>query len=491
MVKDLIFKKPEEEGIPSSGILAVLKKIKDFKINLHSFMIVRHGNIIAEAYAKPFDKNFEHRLYSCSKTYVSIAIGKLIGEGKLKLSDKIADFFPEYVKDTADELILETTVEDALKMSVPMITDSYLIKRDENWAKSFFGVPSLKPSGTVFNYNTSGSFILGVLVEKITEKPFEEYLRPIFDEIGIGKVSCIKSPDGFSWGGSGIICTMRDFAKFGEFIMHKGEYNGKQLISREYMEKATSKQISNLTENCYTPMCGQGYGYQIWITDFGFGLYGMGSQNVFCYPDKDIMFVCNGDTQCSFDFDSDIILDAVNDYIYRPAKDSPLPEKMNSFNKLKAELDGFSLNVGYGKAHTVYESKINGVKYALDKNKMEIKWFKLHFTGDQGVFEYENKRGIKEIKFGLEKYVQNTFPETHYYGMQVSVPSNKEPDCIASASWTEEQKLLIRVYIIDTSFGNCFMTFGFKGDSVGIMMQKRAEFFMDKYDGYAKGKISK
>ena len=69
----------------------------------------------------------------------------------------------------------------------------------------------------------------------------------------------------------------------------------------------------------------------------------------------------------------------------------------------------------------------------------------------------------------------------------MDVPSNRELACMADLSWTEEKKILLRVYIVDSSLGNCFMTFGFKGNEVGIMMNKRAEFFMDDYMGFAGG----
>ena len=122
---------------------------------------------------------------------------------------------------------------------------------------------------------------------------------------------------------------------------------------------------------------------------------------------------------------------------------------------------------------------------------MGWKWLRFDLSGEGGVLEYENARGVKKIPFGWNKYVTGTFPETHYYDKQVDTPANRELDCMASASWTEKTKILLRVYITDTSFGNCFMTFGFKGDEVGVMMNKRAEFFMDDYQGYAGGTAEK
>ncbi|MBE7079565.1 MAG: serine hydrolase [Clostridiales bacterium] len=494
MVNDFIFKKPEEEGVDSARILKFIERIKERKTNLHSFMFVRHGNIIAEGYYKPFfHKDFMHRLYSCSKTYVSLAIGRLIGEGKIRLEDKLVDLFPEYLDREQDEWMRDCTVEDALKMAVPMLTDTYFDLQYNEWAWTFFNrQESLKPAGTVFSYNTSASFILDVLVEKLTGMTFLEYLRPVFDKIGVSKdIWCVKAPDGFSWGGSGVVCTLRDFAKVGELILHKGEYKGEQLLPRWYMEKATSKQICNLQDNHFSTRATCGYGYQIWITKHGFALYGMGSQYVFCFPDKDFMFVCQGDTQCNNDTEGDYIYEQVVHEVYEYLQDEPMEDKGN-YARLQEELNGLSLHVDYGEAHSDFEKEIHGVKYVLKPNRMGWKWFSLSFEGEQGLLQYENERGVKKIPFGMNTFVQTTFPEAHYYDRQVMTPANREFDCLCSANWTEDKKLLLRVYIVDTNLGSWFTTFGFKGDEVGLMMHKRAEFFLDDgYVGWAGGKAER
>ena len=191
MVNDLIFCSPEAVGLDSTRISKFIERLKERKVNLHSFLMVRDGKIFTEAYYKPFHKDFMHRLYSSSKTYVAIAVGALIGEGRLRLDEKIVDLLPEYVEKIQHKWMQECTVEDALKMSVPMLTDTYFELDYQEWAWTFFNHPTrseaLKPAGTVFNYNTSGSFILSVLVEEITGKDFLGYLRPIFDKIGVSE----------------------------------------------------------------------------------------------------------------------------------------------------------------------------------------------------------------------------------------------------------------------------------------------------------------
>ena len=110
MIKDLVFVSPESEGLSSEKILKFLDIVNGEKLNLHSFALARHGKIMAEGYFKPFDKDFRHRIYSCSKSFVALAVGKLIGDGYVKLSDKIIDYFPEYKPVAIDDLVKEITI---------------------------------------------------------------------------------------------------------------------------------------------------------------------------------------------------------------------------------------------------------------------------------------------------------------------------------------------------------------------------------------------
>ena len=137
---------------------------------------------------------------------------------------------------------------------------------------------------------------------------------------------------------------------------------------------------------------------------------------------------------------------------------------------LRRELKELSLNVDYGEAHMPFEKEIDGVRYKLEENPMAWKWFQFDFSGEQGTITYENSRGVKQIKFGCNSLLQGSFPETHYYDRQVDVPSNRGLACMADLSWTEEKEILLRIYIVDSSLGNCF--------KIKITMKSRKSFFI-------------
>ena len=82
---------PESAGISSKGILNFLDRIEENQIELHSFMVIRHGQCAAKGWWKPYDEKFRHPLYSFSKSLTATAIGFAEQEGILSLDEKIVD----------------------------------------------------------------------------------------------------------------------------------------------------------------------------------------------------------------------------------------------------------------------------------------------------------------------------------------------------------------------------------------------------------------
>ena len=90
-VNNLTYASPESLGIPSQAIINFLEDMQTYRIPLHSYLVLRHGKVAAEGYCAPFDADTKHRMYSISKSFTSVAIGMLITEGRLSLTDKVAE----------------------------------------------------------------------------------------------------------------------------------------------------------------------------------------------------------------------------------------------------------------------------------------------------------------------------------------------------------------------------------------------------------------
>ncbi len=490
MIKDLIYASPESQGLRSEDVLEFIKNVEYQKINMHSFLIARNGKIITEGYFKPFDKDFKHRIYSSTKTFVAVAIGVLIDQGVLTLKTKVASLLTPLIHTKVHKEVKNMTIEDCLKMSQPM--EGAVISQPKDprmWnVKNLNNVRVVKPSGSYFKYG-AGANLLGTLIEIVTGgKTFIDVLRPIFEELGMDTdIKCVKDFQGYCWGGSGIVCTLRDFAKFGEFVLNKGNVNGKQLVSLSYMKKMTSHQVSAIFANNYTPLK-DGYGYFTWISPDAVCFRGLGTQECFCFMKKGFLFCCQSETCGPNDVADTKVYDLVKLLLYD--RISRVKKEGKAYKVLQEKLQNLNPPT-YGKPTSKYESIINGKTYEIDFSEMGWKWFRFDFTKEGGTFTYENQRGVKTIKFNKDSLLQTTFPETHYYDWQAYVPANRELNCLTRLEWIDPNTALLRVHVVDIPLGSAFIKFGFKGNEVGVESSKTGEFILDGYGGYAYGKLKK
>ena len=206
-MKDILeFATPEEVGIPSSAISDFIDDIQARALMTHSFIIIRHGKVCAEAYCPPFKQDEFHRMYSTSKTFASMALGILVGEGRVKLDDRIGDHFPEYCSDKTHEWIKNITVRECLMMSTANAKMHYNM-RSPNFVSHMFDLEPEKLSGVMFDYSTNATNIVTAIVEKLTGMPLLEFLKErALLEIGFSPDSkVVEMPQGGSWCGSGVL----------------------------------------------------------------------------------------------------------------------------------------------------------------------------------------------------------------------------------------------------------------------------------------------
>ncbi len=495
MAEVFTYGSPESVGLSSENIKRFVEVLEENALYMHSIMVIRRGKIVAEGYWKPFDKDFRHRMYSVSKSFVAGAVGLLLDEGKIKLSDRICTYFPEYPEEEMHPYIRETTIENLLMMATPF-ENSYALqgtgRNVKYWVESFFREKPNKPSGTIFCYDTSATFILNVLVERLTGKPFMDYMyEKMLHKLDFSKnVKCIESPDGFSWGGSGVLCTTLDLAKYAYIYLKNGKANGEQLLSESFVKEATALQIDTDTYayggNIYLAM---GYGYQIWRgEDNSFVFNGMGNQHAFCYPDKDLMVVCTADNQGGKAFDTARMLRlATKHLIVHTCCEEALPENPAALSALGEKLDSLSLIMPKGEKMSPVAENIQGKTYKLAKNALGWEWVRFAFGENEGTLYYKNARGEKSITFGFGAYKEGEFPETHYSGDRIGVPMERGYRYVGAGVWPEENKLLLRINIIDKYFGNLTLAFGFRDNKIGFRASKAAEGFLDDYEGLAGG----
>ena len=482
---------PEKAGISSRNVLRFLKVLDRYNFSTHSFIMARGNHIFAEGYYAPFHKDYQHRMYSVSKSFVSVAIGLAEEEGLLSLDDKFMKYFPEYMEN-APKHLADMTIREMLTMQTCTVNQPkwFSLWLDDR-CEAYFKAQMDRIAGTTWSYDSPGSFMLGCIVEKLTGKTFLEYLKDKFlRKAGFSEEAyCLKCPGGHSFGDSGIMCTPRDVLALGRFVMDGGVIDGVRYMNEAYLKEATKKQVSNSHGGGFAGGT-YGYGYQIWKTpNDGFAFWGMGDQVVLCDREKDFILVLNSDNQGIGDFSQGIIYHELYTTIIEELGDS-LEEDEAAFEELKdyiANLKLFSLKEN---TTSPVMEKVSGRTFILDDNPMKMEWIRLDFDGDKGMLSYKNAQGEKQLPFGMGYNEFSKFPQTGYSDMVAgAVEPGHMYDCAVSADWPEEKKLRIKVQIIDKYFGNMSMEFGFKDDKVGICLMKKAEAFLDEYEGYANGKM--
>lgn len=319
---------PEAQGVSTADIRAFIEAADQYVDTMHSFMLVRHGRVVAECWWKPEAADKPHVLHSLSKSFTSTAVGLAVDEGKLSVDDPVLKFFPEDAPDQPSDKLKAMRVRDLLTMSTGHETEAKFTA-DDAWVRTFLAQPVPFKPGTHFLYNTPATHLCSAILRKVTGETVLDYLRPrLFEPLGIENPEWGASPQGNTFGGWGLkICT-EDIAKFGQLYLQKGEWNGKQLVPAAWVAQATSKQVSNGSDP--TKDWDQGYGFQFWRCRHG-AFRGDGAHGQFCLvmPEQDAVVAITANTK-----DMQGELNVVWDKLLPAFHDAPLPENADETAKL-------------------------------------------------------------------------------------------------------------------------------------------------------------
>ena len=218
---DLPRSSPEAQGVSSSDVLGFIEAADKNIESMNSFMLLRHGHVVAEGWWSPYEAEAPHSLYSLSKSFTSTAVGLAISEGKLSLDDEVLKFFPEDAPVEPSKDLKAMRVSDLLRMSTGHQTEPARTP-GQPWTKTFLAHPVPFKPGTHFLYNTSATYMLSAIVQKATGRTVLDYLRPrLFEPLEIQHPTWESSPQGISAGGYGLSIRTRDIASFGQLYLQR------------------------------------------------------------------------------------------------------------------------------------------------------------------------------------------------------------------------------------------------------------------------------
>jgi hypothetical protein len=228
-----------------------------------------------------------------------MAIGLLIDEGRLSLDDLVVDLLPDDLPAEVSPHLAALRLRHVLEMTVGHEVETWPSDdavESVTWAQQILAAPIPHEPGTHWIYNTPSTYLLSCIVHRITGGRMLDYLTPrLFEPLGIENPTWEQSEQGVDRGGWGLSITIEDLAVFGQFLLQRGQWQGKQVVPAAWIDDATAAHADNGNRPDASIESQQGYGYQFWRSRHGAyrgdGAFG---QLVVVMPDQDAVFVSTG-----------------------------------------------------------------------------------------------------------------------------------------------------------------------------------------------------
>ncbi len=466
---------PEQAGIRSEQVVAFFDSLMAFPdTEIHSAIVMRHGKVIGEIHPTPFKAEYSHTLFSCSKTFTSAAIGIAIGEHRLKLTDRLATFFPEYLPREVGEWLADITIEDLLTMRSGFVFFDEVRSEHLDWIKTYLNHPMNAKPGTKFQYDSLDTYLLSAIIQKVTGMTLLEYLKPrLFEPLYINKVKWEVSPEGVNTGGWGLYLQSESLAKFGQLLLQQGKWEGKQLIPAEWVKAMMA------------PHAGDFYGYQMWMCDWqeaarADGAYG---QYIIVNPRQDIVVVI---TQClrgDGKKEQSLIKNVLFPGIV-PSSTGKAIQPGKAYNILKKKQSSYTLPLLDGKKSNKQMNTHLNKAYHLDKNPLGWKHITFLTPQKMEVVDSAGRKGTIEMGFKQWKTSSIGFYPQNPRGTTRNCFSTLDFPFLASSCYAwQGDELVIKTHFVDwvTSIE---LRLRFEGNRLSVKLSENYHHEKASFGGY-------
>jgi len=281
---------PSAQGMDEKILEDFNSYINDNRYTIHSVLIIKNGYLVYERYGFLNNPGTLHILNSSTKSFVSALIGIALDEGKVgALSDKMLSYFSGMSIKNMSTAKSNITVEDLLTMRSGLEWDDqqifYEYLNASNAVQYILDKKMVSDPDTKWFYNSGSSHLLSAIITEATGKSAEEYAKvKLFSPLGITKFNWEADKQNINQGGVGLSIAPRDMAKFGYLFLSKGKWKDKQIISEDWVTTSTAVHSD-------TYWAGD-YGYHWWVPNSDcFASQGACGQNIYVYPDKNIVIV--------------------------------------------------------------------------------------------------------------------------------------------------------------------------------------------------------
>lgn len=437
-----------------------LDAVADAGLELHSFMLYQHGNVLAEGWWRPYRAERVHMMHSATKSFTATGIGIAVDEGLLRLDDRVISFFPDHLPARIEPNLEAMTVRHLLTMTTGHATGisggEWRAVRS-SWIAEFFREPVVHPPGGRFIYSSATSYMLSAIIRRVTGQRLYDYMRPrFFEQLEIGNIRWDIGPDDTHTGGNGMSCTTADLLKLGILHLAGGEWNGRRILSRRWVEEATRPHLKHIVRGAFTGkryfaegegeartpgVAHEGYGFHWWMGPHGtFSARGFYGQYCIVFPREGAVFASTGGLPITENGFSDLIWTHLLPALDGTARGEDRPG-------LQTRLEALALPVPH---RGVMPPQLPPESFVADTNEDGIECVSFEFSKDRVFFTLIDHRGTHTIEAGLGFWIE----------AQTAIASGKlhhgyEPDSmrvLAAASWLDARTLSMTWVFVETAF---------------------------------------
>ena len=265
---------------------------------LSSIVVVKDGHIIFERNYNGYSFDQRPQTWSVSKSVTNIAVGLALQEGYIgSLSQTLGELIPYRIPADADPRVWNVTIEQLLTMTAGWAWDgriNFSRTQETDDIDAMLRRPMQCDPGACFEYDSGSSNLLAFVVEELTGQSMADYLQPrLFEPLGIQEPYWVVTEDDTNRGGGGLHLNTREMAKIGFLYLNDGQWDGQQIISRDWVERSTQTQASGVGFLSGVNIGNGPYGYHWWIQEpagwSAFSAQGYGGQLIYVVPGLDLV----------------------------------------------------------------------------------------------------------------------------------------------------------------------------------------------------------
>lgn len=454
---------PDEAKVDSRVVLDFVDEVFANDLDLHSFMLYRHGKVVAEGWSWPYESTRPHIMHSLTKSVTVCGVGLAMAEGHFSLEDKVVSFFDDELPDVVSDKLAAMSVRDLLTMQAghaESVSGSVFRPIKTSWVVEFFNIPVVKEPGIEFLYSSALSFMLSAIVTKTTGEAVRDYLEPrMFQPLGISGLTWGASPNGISSGGNGLTWTTADCLKLGIVHLDKGRWDGEQLLPQSWVQEATRAQVPD-----------GNYGYQWWVNEAADAYYAEGAFGQFSvvFPKHDAVLAITAGVPRGSPLESLI-------FKHFPAAfgDAGLAQSDAATSELQDRLDNLRLLPLARHTTSPMAQQVAGSTYAIEPNDDNVSTVRLDFSDGRANFRLADHRGEHLVRVGLSDWIESSTGITgnklhHQY-------QSDDMLVVAHGQWWDEHTFEMTWQFVETAWVD-HVVCRFYGDRISVDRRTNANY---------------